>query len=73
MAGIILKALVSQEGPVPCQDRADNQRKALETKNFSSIGHHRLIPYSMAFTGYQSFSNHSGSRTAMSREGLHSW
>lgn len=36
MAGVILKALVSQKSPVPCQDRANNQTKALEAKNFSS-------------------------------------
>lgn len=36
VAGIILKALISQKGPVPCQDRADNQRKALEVRHFSS-------------------------------------
>lgn len=36
MASIILKALISQKGPVPCQDRADNHSKALETRNFPS-------------------------------------
>lgn len=74
MAGVTLKALISQKGPVPCQDRADNQRNTLEAKNFSSphwaphayFLQHSLWP-SLLCIGYQSFSSHSGSRTALAK------
>jgi len=71
MAIIILKALISQKGPVPCQYREDNQRKALETESlFSLVGTTRLFPTtrnSELCTGYQSFSKHYGGRTVLAK------
>lgn len=50
MAIIILKALISQKGPVPCQDREDNQRKAFRDRiSLFSCGYYMLIPYNKKF------------------------